>query len=92
MWPFISEAGVLTLHEADRAFGACWRRGNALWGVPAGKGAFHAVGAAAYAGRWAAFWTMSMPTSASIPRWVILPQPSLSRNDVLNSHCPAKAN
>jgi len=42
------------LHEADRAFGACWRRGNALWGVPVGKGVFHAVGAAAYAGRWAA--------------------------------------
>jgi len=40
-----------TLHEADRAFGACWRRGNALWSVPAGKGAFHAVGAAAYAYR-----------------------------------------
>jgi len=42
------------LHQADRAFGACWQRGNALWGVPAGKGAFHAVGAAAYACRWAA--------------------------------------
>jgi len=37
--------------KTDRAFGACWRRGNALWGVPAGKGVFHAVGAAAYAYR-----------------------------------------
>lgn len=30
---------------------ACWRRGNALWGVLAGTGAFHAVGAAGYADR-----------------------------------------
>ena len=41
-----------TLHQADRACGACWRRGNALWGVPGGEGAFHAVGAAADAGCW----------------------------------------
>lgn len=33
----------------DRACGACWRRGNPLGGVPAGEGALHAVGAAAYA-------------------------------------------
>jgi len=39
--------------KTDRAFGACRRWENALWGVPAGKGAFHAVGAAAYAYRYA---------------------------------------
>jgi len=42
------------LHQADRACGACWRRGNALWSVPAGGRAIPALGAAAYACRWAA--------------------------------------
>ncbi len=41
---------------------------------------------------WGAFWILSMLTSASIPRWVILPRLSLRRNGVLTSHCPTMAN
>jgi len=40
-----------TPHQADRAFGACWRQRNALGGVPAGEGVIPALGAAAYAYR-----------------------------------------
>ncbi len=35
---------------------------------------------------------LSMLTSASIPRWVILPRLSLRRNGVLTSYCPTMAN
>jgi len=43
-----------TPHQADRAGGACQRRGNALGGKSAGRRAIPALGAAGYAYRWAA--------------------------------------